>query len=320
MKSQDKLRIAIAGGGVLVQQVHLPVLKTMARVEVVGIADPLAAACRLAAEQIPGLLAFETLSKLLDEVECDGVIVASPTHLHAEQACLVLSRKRALYLEKPMASTLNEANQVIQISKTSNAVAMMGFNYRFNPLWQYVAQQAKSQTLTGIDSVFSLATRELPVWKHKRSSGGGALLDLASHHLDLMFSLFELRPLSIEAQIRSQRTEHDCVKIQMISDTGIAVNGSYSLMGEEADEIRLRTASGLSRFSRYEPFSYPLLPPHKFVRYHLERWGSPWKESSFARSIDAWICAIEENRPSPIPLADGYRVMQWIDAAESSAT
>ena len=319
MKSQSKIRIAIAGCGSLVQQVHLPLLKTMAGVEVVGIADPNAAACQMAAEQIPGLVAFETLSELLDEVECDGVIVASPTHLHAEHACLVLSRKKALYLEKPMASTLNEANQVIEIAQTSNAVAMMGFNYRFNPLWQHVAQQAKSYTLTGIDSMFSLATRELPAWKHKRSSGGGALLDLGVHHLDLMFSLFELKPLSIKAQIRSQRTEHDCVKIQMISDSGIAVNGSYSLLGKEADEICLRTDHGLSRFSRYEAFSYPLLPPHKFFRYHMERRKSPWKEPSFAHSIAAWICAIEKNLPSPVPLADGYRVMQWIEAAESSA-
>ena len=318
--TQPKLRIVIAGCGSLVQQVHLPLLKSMGNVQVVAVADPLDSARHSAAAQIPGLLTFESLSQLLDSVSCDAVIVASPTNLHAEDAALVLSYKKALYLEKPMAATLAEATQLIEVSRSSKTVAMMGFNYRYNPLWQHVAREAKREPLTALETVFSLATREVPRWKQKRATGGGALLDLATHHLDLIMSVFEVKPVSIAARIRSERTEHDSVQIKIISSTGIPITGHYALLGQEADEFTLKTAAGSRRFSRYDPFSFPVFPPHEFVRYHVARWRSPWKEASFAHSLQAWIHAIEHDQPSPIPLQDGLRVMQWVDAAESSAS
>lgn len=319
MAAEARLRIAIAGCGSLVQQVHLPILKRIDRVEVVAVADPSGNACNWAKAQFPRLLAFNSLPQLLDAVSCDAVIVASPTGFHAKDAALVLSRKKALYLEKPMASTLSEAAELMELSRASGTVAMMGFNYRYNFLWQHVVREAKRRPLTGLDSVFCLATRELPVWKKKRASGGGALLDLATHHLDLILNVFGLTPSSIEAEIRSEQTEHDSVRIKMVSSTGIPITGRYALLGEEADEFTVKTAAGSRRFSRYDPFSYPVFPPGKFVQYHAARWKSPWKEASFARSLQAWIHAIDHDEASPIPLSDGLRVMQLVDRAESSA-
>ena len=319
MESKSRLRIAIAGCGSLVRMVHLPLLAAMPKVEVVAIADPARDALNMALAQYPGILPFHALSELLDTVACDAVVVASPTHLHAEHAVLVLEHKKALYLEKPMASTLDEARLLIEVSQSCNTVAMMGFNYRYNPLWKHVAVEAKRQPLTALDSVFSLATRELPQWKRKRATGGGALLDLATHHLDLISNVFGLEPSSIEAKISSEHSEHDRVHLKLVSTSGIPISGSYSLLGREADEFTLKTASHSRRFSRYEAFCYPIFPPREFARYHMARWKSPWKEPSFAYSLEAWIHAIAHGEASPIPLVDGFRVMQWIHSAESGA-
>lgn len=60
-----------------------------------------------------------------------------------------------------------------------------------------------------VRTVFSSAAHELPVWKQTRQNGGGALLDLASHHIDLIPFLFEGEIVDVSAKMRSERSEGD---------------------------------------------------------------------------------------------------------------
>lgn len=70
---------------------------------------------------------------------------------------------------------------------------MIGFNYSFNPLYQRAPPAWRAGTLGDLvsaRSMFAAAARPLLAWKESRRMGGGVLLDLASHYLDLRPFLF----------------------------------------------------------------------------------------------------------------------------------
>ncbi len=306
------IHLGIAGCGQLTRQVHLPVLASLPGVRVVAIADPIDPTPHLP----HGAKAYPTVEALLTHSPLDAVLVASPTGQHSGHACQVLAANKALYLEKPMAASLEEA---ATLAATPHHFAMMGFNYRFNPLWQHAASLAAQSPLLAFESNFSLAPRPLPAWKTRRATGGGVLLDLASHHLDFLLHVLRFPVATVSAAISSKTTEQDTASLTLTTADGRNAQCHFSLCDQEIDFLSFKNKNGRFRFSRYEPFSYPLFPPHRFLAYHLERRRSPWKEASFGRSLNAFIHALQTGNPSPIPLSAGLAVHRIIDTAERSA-
>jgi len=315
----QQVRIGIAGCGQLTQQVHLPCLIGLSSAAIVAIADTSTQRLNACAVLVPSALRFDSLEDMLTEPKLDAVLVATPTGDHARHASLVLAAGKALYLEKPMASSLSEAEQLLVQAQSCDALAMMGFNYRFNPLLIHAGKLASQAPIQEFKSTFSLAPKQLPGWKTQRQTGGGVLLDLASHHFDLISNHFGFKVSAVEATITSDQSEEDTASVTLYAPTGATALCSFSLCSGEVDSFSFRNANGSFGFSRYNPWSYPLLPPQNFIKYHLERYRSPWKEPSFRRSLSAWIQAIQQHTPPPVSLSDGLEAMRLIDAAERSS-
>lgn len=264
-----------------------------------------------------------TAEELLTSSKLDGLIVASPTACHAHDARLVLEAGLPLYLEKPIAANLEEA---LAVAALDHGRASMGFNYRFHPLHVRARRIVQSGGLGSVRSAFSEFTftpRELPAWKHHRSTGGGVLLDLGSHHLDLLCHTLGESPTAVHtATITSKQTEADTAKLDLRFASGVRASCDFSFCGHyERDRIQWVGEYYGSRLNvdRYAPASFPILPPWRWINFQLERYRSPWKEASFARCLRAWTDAITGSGPFPSPLADGLHAMRIIDAAERSA-
>jgi predicted dehydrogenase len=311
------IRIGIVGCGNLVRQVHLPTLNTLPGVSITALADPFQNSLEACASIAPSARCFPSLEDLLESQSVDAVLVASPSGEHARHANLVLHAQKALYLEKPMAASLEEALSLQPLQ--SAAVAMMGFNYRFNPLLRHIAEDLRRQPATHIESVFSTPPRPLPTWKSSRATGGGALLDLGAHHLDILTGLFGFDLTVQSATLTSKHSEHDSAALTLQANNGPTIESLFSLCTSDADSFTLTSPASRRHFSRYNPLSFPLFPPIQFAAYQWQRLRSPWKEPSFALSLAAWIEAIRRDTPPPVTLADGLRVARLIHDAESLA-
>lgn len=82
-----------------------------------------------------------------------------------------------------MAANLNEGLEILKAWQNANVVGMIGFNYRFNPLYQATKQAIQSGCLgelVNVRTVFSAAGKTRPSWKLSRKSGGGVLFDLGA--------------------------------------------------------------------------------------------------------------------------------------------
>ena len=110
-------------------------------------------------------------------------------------------------------------------------------------------------------TVFCAARRELPSWKRRRSSGGGALLDLASHHVDLMRFLFDSEIVDVHASLRSVETEDDTAVVTLRLANGALTTTLVSLAAAEEDRVAVYGTRGGLVFDRYRSSRLAFVPP-----------------------------------------------------------
>src|SRR5579872_436174 len=131
--SDKPLRIAIVGSGHRAWA-HLGILKSLPQYQVVAIADPTPANLDRGASLAPGAKTYSDYHKMLaEQKDIDAVIVITPSFLHSEVTVAALNRGLPVLCEKPMATSVEEANKMIEASKKSGKTLYIGFQKRLVP-------------------------------------------------------------------------------------------------------------------------------------------------------------------------------------------
>jgi predicted dehydrogenase len=124
--------------------------------------------------------------------DVDGVIVAVPNHLHAPVARELLEHRVAVLVEKPLASTLAEGQALAALSRTSGVPVQVGHMYRFSKTTRLV-KRAVDEGWLGPLRGFSVRYGVVSSWPatsgfywRKEQAGGGVLMDMGPHVLDLL--------------------------------------------------------------------------------------------------------------------------------------
>lgn len=182
----SRLRVAVVGVGHLGQN-HARVLASLPGVELVGVADTRPEQARAVAEK-NGTLAFSDYRALLGAV--DAVSVAVPTFLHREVAGAFLERGIATMVEKPLATSLAEAEELVGLARSRGTVLQVGHIERFNP------------ALTALDGLDLrpkyIAAERLSTYTF-RSTDIGAVLDIMIHDIDLVLARVNAPVRSVSA-------------------------------------------------------------------------------------------------------------------------
>ncbi len=189
--SSERIRVGVIGSGAIASQVHIPAYLSVPGVEIVGVADPKLERAEQVAAQYGIPRAFGDYRELLAEARPDVVSVCSPNAFHAEQSIAALEAGANVLCEKPMAIRLEDARAMLEAARRSGKLLMIGMTNRFRPdtatLRQYVADgllgdvyymKAGWLRRTGIPGYGSWFT-------NRQLSGGGSLLDIGVHYLDL---------------------------------------------------------------------------------------------------------------------------------------
>jgi predicted dehydrogenase len=156
--------------------------------EVAAVADPEEDALRAAAETAPQAATAATLEELLER-ELDGIVIATPSALHASQAVAALERGVAVFCQKPLARNAAETRRVLAAAREADRLLGVDLSYR-----HVVALRAAQAALAGgeigrlhsLDLAFHNAYGPGKPWfTDPELSGGGCLIDLGTHLLDL---------------------------------------------------------------------------------------------------------------------------------------
>jgi predicted dehydrogenase len=166
--------------------------------QIVAVADADPAAAAHATQVAPHAVVASSLDALL-ELDLDGIVIATPSALHASQAIAALESGKAVFCQKPLARTAAETRQIVETARRANRLLGVDFSYRFvrgMPQVQQLVQRGELGTIYAIDLVFHNAYGPDKPWFYTPElSGGGCLIDLGIHLVDLALWLLDFPPV-----------------------------------------------------------------------------------------------------------------------------
>lgn len=184
------LRIGVIGAGRIVTRAHLPVLSGLADAAVVALCEPDQDRARSVADHYGIATTTRTVDELLDH-QLDAVLVACPSGMHAAASSLALSSGRHVLCEKPMATTVADAATMVDAAAESGTSLVVCYPNRFRPEVLALRRCIERGDVGEVRSVRTgwLRRRGIPgigSWfTNRRAAGGGALVDLSSHLIDI---------------------------------------------------------------------------------------------------------------------------------------
>jgi len=131
---------------------------------VLALCDTYAPFLRKASEGAPGAKPFADFRAVFDVPEVEGVVVATPSHRHAEIALATLQAGKHLYCEAPLATTVEDARAIAQAARASKVVFQGGLQGRSNALYRHVAQFVRSGVL-GTPAVVNARWNRKDSWR-----------------------------------------------------------------------------------------------------------------------------------------------------------
>jgi predicted dehydrogenase len=174
-----------------------------------AIVDADIATAESAAEKLPGAVLSSSFESLLDR-DLDGIVIATPSALHAEQAIACLESGKAVFCQKPLGRNGPETAAVIQTAARVDRLLGVDLSYRCTQAGQAVRDLIRSGEIGeiyAVEALFHNAYGPDKSWFYdRRLSGGGCLLDLGIHLVDLGLWCLDF-PLVISAQ-GLQRSRH----------------------------------------------------------------------------------------------------------------
>ena len=343
--TQSSVALGLIGCGRAAQRLHLPALSALGNAKIVAVAEPAAedeAVAKVIRKHAPDATVYGGWRELLRDENVEAVVIALPTPMHARVAVAALAAGKHVYVEKPIAINMPDARRVLRAAdlaekKHGRRVVMTGFNYRFNPTYKKLRDLLAADAVgdvVAVRSAFCSPARELPGWKQDRKSGGGALLDLFSHHADLLPWVLGERVNRVSASILSRQTSDDTASVSLTFANGVVGQCLHTISGSEVDEIEVVGTRGrivadringqIHRFPRSRPSERgdklrAAAGQAKAAPARLRATVAPQAEPSHRMALSHFVNRVQDGAPPRVTLADGYNAAALVDAAEASA-
>jgi len=218
------IHLGLIGCGGIVRQQHLPALLDLDTVQVVAVADPLAEnrdAIGEAASAAPERR-YGDYRAMLAKAELDVVVVATPHNLHAEQVVAAAEAGLSVISEKPMATSLAEADQVLEAVARRGIAYSVVHNALFTPgtrraceLLQSLDQPQVGRAKSGGPMAEDRAD-PATVWRASKAAGGGCIGDTAYHEIYLLETLMGSPVRYVEARVQTRFLDIDVDDVALL--------------------------------------------------------------------------------------------------------
>ncbi len=216
MKTADKVRIGVVGVGHL-GRLHVQQLQHIEMAHLVGFYDVDADRSEQIVREF-GIDGFPSFDMLLQQ--CDALCIVTPTSFHYEYARLALLANRHVFIEKPITSSLDEADTLIALGKERNLKIQVGHIERFNP---------------AILAIEPLNINPLFIESHRlanfnpRGTDVAVVLDLMIHDIDLILSFVHSPVKDVQASgVRVISSTEDIANCRVMFENGCVANVTAS--------------------------------------------------------------------------------------------
>lgn len=296
---------------------------------------------------------FTDYKKLLDEIKPDLVSICLPNALHAEASIAALEAGAHVICEKPMASTVAQAQAMIETAKQVGKRLMIAYNWRYRPDVQWIYRLVRTGKLGKIYHAHASWRRETGIpgsdWVGNRElAGGGALIDLGVHVLDMTMWMLDFPAVKtvsgdtrmmfghrgMKTQVRRNRLSAERIFdvddgavgfIRFANDTNIVLQATWAEHREPKDDIirlELQGTDGtinlnISNYGREDTLRfYTEIEGEPVTITPTIRWNVPYAHEALIIDL---VDSLRNNTPPPTDGWQGLVATQILEAMYQSA-
>lgn len=272
------IKVGIIGAGKMCQGGHLPAFDKINGCEIVAVCDINPDRLAQMKERYPSARLYEDFKIMLDSEELDCVDICTPNNIHSIAAVYALNKGIHVLCEKPDAINVSEAEKMKAAAEASGKTLMVIRNNRYRPSTKFLKQFIAEGKMGEIYAARCgwIRRRGIPGWggwfTDKEQSGGGPLIDLGVHIIDLvMYLMGNVKPVTVSgctyskfAHTCQSKTDVEDLAMGFIRfDNGACLQIEFSWASNIASDqmfVELRGEKAGSRMSgidrKFELFKY----------------------------------------------------------------
>jgi scyllo-inositol 2-dehydrogenase (NADP+) len=210
---------------------HFAILNSHPEVRIVAISDT-HGLVRKSAQKYLGVEAYEDHEKMLNRMDLQFVVIATPTASHKETVQAALTRRIHVFVEKPFTLDPEQGRELVSLADARAVVNQVGYVMRFNEVFLQVRHLLDQQVLGDL-VLFKMEMNGPTVlrdtkgnWRASRGTGGGCLYDFASHAIDLVNYLLGAPDRIVGTVLQSIHSAHveDAVSATYLYQSGLRGN------------------------------------------------------------------------------------------------
>ncbi len=223
-----KVKWGIIGCGGIADRRSLPGMMLASNAEAVAVMDTNLAVAQRVQAKYGAKYAFDTYQDLLALEEIEAVYIASPVFAHKQQALAAAKAKKHILLEKPLGLTLEDSMEIIDVCQRQGVKLGVGLMMRYHAYHQAIKQIIAEGKIGDIVSMRAQFTCWYPkidnCWRQdKNLSGGGALMDMGIHCIDLL---------------------QYCSGLKAVECTGFAYNQTFGYSADDSASVIMKMENG----------------------------------------------------------------------------
>lgn len=342
MRLMKKIGFGIIGAGGIASRRTIPGLLLSEHAELIAVMGPDMERTEAVREQFGAKRAYISEKELLEDPEVEAVYIASPVVCHAKQAKLCADYGKHILIEKPIAMTADEAEEVLSYCEKRNVKIAAGLMMRFGTQVNNMRDAVLSGKLGQVVSGYSQFTLWLPAdsgnWRiHSELAGGGSMMDMGVHTIDLMEYITGMRITDVASMNETITHDYDVedtstLLLRMENGAQCVVQTNYNLPDEEAcwrielfgtrgrllgntvigqDDTGTCNALFLENNQDYDP-----------RQVHSEAKGielSGEFGNLYTREIDSFALSLLENKPLVVPARQALHIQRVMESAYRSS-
>ena len=337
-----KIKWGVIGCGGIADRRTLPGMMLSEKAELVAVMDANGDAAEACKEKYGAKYAFTKYEDVLSVPEIEAVYIASPVFFHKEQAIAAAKAKKHILLEKPVALTVSDAEEIKKACEENGVKISIGFLMRFHGYHQKIKEIIAEGKIGEIVSMRGQFTCWYPdiegAWRQKKAtSGGGALVDMGIHVIDLIHYITGLKATQVAAFNQTQTFNYevdDSSNVIMKMDNGsVAYVDSNFNIPDAASVAKLEIygtkGSIVARgtLAQEEVGNFDILISDDSLEYDasqsrmeltpLSLEGTPLG-NMYTKEIDGLCDAIIENTEVPVSIESAIFDQKIVEAAYKS--
>ena len=313
------LTLGIIGAGHM-GTLHAQNLMTDRRVHLVGVADVDQDRAETLARLVKGKT-FASVGALLD-TGVEAVYVCTPNTLHTEAVLAALQRHVHVFSEKPMATTLREAQQIREATRMSRGLYQIGYNRRFAPAYTFARQQLQAGFVpTSANIKMNRGEIAQTTWVADTRVTGGFLYESTIHLLDMLRWLMgEVVEVVCQAQSSVYHELDDFVMLLTCASGQSCAFSScaHATWAFPFERVELYGAHAQLVTEEMETVTYTASLGQASVQHDFHQLSIPDKWG-YREEDRRFVDAILTGTTPPVTAEDGYKAVELVEACYRSA-